>query len=257
MEEFGPDPAVEADAARHVLDVGADRLAQIGNLVDEGDLGREKGVGGIFDQLRRPPRGEQQGRLVEVERPVDFPHHLGRILLLGADDDPVRMLEILDRGALAQEFGIGDDPAAHRRRGLADDPLDLVAGADRHRRLGDDHRRTGQRLGDLARGAVDIGKVGMAVAAARRRADGDEDRFGAADAGDEIGGEAQPAAFDVAGDEPVEAGLEDRHDALLERLDLARVLVDADDVVAEIGKAGAGDQPDIAGPDDRDTHGIS
>ena len=51
MQELAADPAVEADAAGDVLHIGADRLAQIGDLVDEGDLGREKGVGGVFDQL--------------------------------------------------------------------------------------------------------------------------------------------------------------------------------------------------------------
>ena len=51
MQELAADAAVEADAAGDVLDIGADRLAQIGDLVDEGDLGREKGVGGVFDQL--------------------------------------------------------------------------------------------------------------------------------------------------------------------------------------------------------------
>ena len=45
MQELAADAAVEADAARHVLHVGADLLAQVGDLVDEGDLGREEGVG--------------------------------------------------------------------------------------------------------------------------------------------------------------------------------------------------------------------
>ncbi len=49
MQEFRPDAIVHADAARHVLDIGADFLAEIGHFVDEGDLGREKGVGGVFD----------------------------------------------------------------------------------------------------------------------------------------------------------------------------------------------------------------
>jgi hypothetical protein len=167
------------------------------------------------------------------------------------------MLEILDRGALAEEFGIGDDPGLDAGRDFADDPLDLIPGADRNRRLGDDHRRTGQRLGDLARGAVDIGKIGMTVAAPGRGADRDEDGLGAVDAGGKVGGEAEPAALDVAGDQPVETRLEDRHDASLEGVDLARILVDADDVMAEVGKAGAGDQPDIAGPDNGDMHEIS
>ena len=58
-------------------------------------------------------------------------------------------------------------------RDLPDDPLDLVAGADRHGRLGDDHRVVGQRLGDFLGGAVDVGEVGMSVAAPAGRADGD------------------------------------------------------------------------------------
>jgi hypothetical protein len=38
---------------RDLLDIGADLLAQVGDLVDEGDLHREEGVAGIFDQLGR------------------------------------------------------------------------------------------------------------------------------------------------------------------------------------------------------------
>ena len=53
MQELAADAAVEADAARHVVHVGADLLAEIGDLVDEGDLGREEGVGGVLDQLGR------------------------------------------------------------------------------------------------------------------------------------------------------------------------------------------------------------
>ena len=40
----------------------------------------------------------------------------------------------------------------------------------------------------------------------------------------------------------------------MQRRDLAGVLVDADDVVAEIGKAGARNEADIAGADHRDAH---
>ena len=57
MQELAADAVVEADAARDLLDIGADALAQVRDLVDEGDLGREEGVAGIFDQLRGSPRG--------------------------------------------------------------------------------------------------------------------------------------------------------------------------------------------------------
>ena len=60
-------------------------------------------------------------------------------LVLGPDHDPVGPLEIADRRALAQEFGVGDNRELMRRAGLADDPLNLVPGADRDGRLGHDH----------------------------------------------------------------------------------------------------------------------
>ena len=109
VKELAADALVEADAARHVLHVGADLLAQIGDLVDEGDLRRQKGVGGVFDQFRGAPVGEMHRRLVEVQRPVEFRHHLARALVFRADHHAVGALEILDRRAFAQEFRIGDD----------------------------------------------------------------------------------------------------------------------------------------------------
>ena len=70
----------------------------------------------------------------------------------------------------------------------------------------------------------------------------------------ELGGEGEPPAATLLRDQLVEAGLVDRHLAALERRDLVGVLVDADDVMAEIGKAGAGNEADIAGADHRDAH---
>ena len=59
------DAVVEADAARNLLHVGAGPLAQVRHLVDEGDLGRQEGIGRILDELGRAPAGEQQRRPVE------------------------------------------------------------------------------------------------------------------------------------------------------------------------------------------------
>src|SRR5262249_14273688 len=74
MQEFGTDPFVEADAARDVLYIGPCPLAKIGNLIDEGYLGRQKSVGCIFRQLCGPAASKKEWRLIEVKRPVDFPH---------------------------------------------------------------------------------------------------------------------------------------------------------------------------------------
>src|SRR5258705_2375113 len=60
------------------------------------------------------------------------------------------------------------------RIGLVDQPLDLVAGADRHGRLGDDHRKAGQRDSNFARGGGYVAQIGMATAPPRRCADVNE-----------------------------------------------------------------------------------
>ena len=49
-------------------------------------------------------------------------------------------------------------------------------------------------------------------------------------------------------------GLVDRNLALFEPVDLILVDVDAGDVVAAVGEAGAGDQADVAGADHDDFH---
>ncbi len=90
-----------------------------------------KGVGGVFGQLGRAAAGVQDRRTVEVEWPVDIGHQRLGARIIGTDDDPVRALEVVDRRALAQELGIRDDGEIGVRAQLADDPLDLVAGADR------------------------------------------------------------------------------------------------------------------------------
>ena len=194
------------------------------------------------------------GELVEIERTIDFRHHLARARVVAADHDAVGMLEILDGGAFAQEFRVGHDREVGVRSRFANDALDLVAGADRHGRLGDDDREAVERGGDLARGIEHVGEIGMAVAAPRRRADRDEHRVGGLNRAGQIAGEFEAAGAGIGGDQIVEARLIDRNFAPIERGDLARVLVDAGHLVAEIGKAGPGNEADIAGADHGNAH---
>ena len=69
-------------------------------------------------------------------------------------------------------------------------------------------------------------------------------------------GKTQPLGGHVPVDYLLEPWLINRDLSRLQRLDFARVIVDTKDVVANISKAGAGDQPDITGTDDRDIHNI-
>ena len=64
--------------------------------------------------------------------------------------------------------------------------------------------------------------------------------------------EREPAAVEALAHEVVEARLEDRDLAPLEQRDLVGVDVGAHDVVADVGEARAGGEPDVARADDRD-----
>ena len=94
----------------------------------------------------------------------------------------------------------------------------------------------------------------MAIAAPRGGAHGNEDCARPGDACGQIGGERQPPGFGIAADQLFQPRLVDRHFAGLEPGDLAGILVDADDIMAEIGKAGARYQPDIARAHHRNLH---
>ncbi len=167
------------------------------------------------------------------------------------------MLEVGDRRAFAQEFGVGRDRhalgaffgAGSRSiwspvpTGTVDLVTTTVPGLI--------------AFGKLADGVEHIGQIGMAIAAPRRRADRDEHRLGSLHSLGEVGREVEPAALDIGLDQRLEPRLPDRHLAGIEAVDLVLVLVDAGHMVAEIGEAGARHEPDIAGADHRDAHVLS
>ncbi len=174
---------------------------------------------------------------------------------MATDDDAVGPLEVVDRGAFAQEFGVGHDGEFRIRVVLAQDPLDFIAGANRDGRLGDDDGKAADRSRNFGSSGEDVTEIGMAIAAPRRRADRDEHRLGTLDALGQIGGERQAAALDVGFDQRLEARLEDRDPTRMQRVDLACVLVDANDVMTEVGKTCPRHQSDIPCSNYRDPHG--
>ena len=54
----------------------------------------------------------------------------------------------------------------------------------------------------------------------------------------------------------LQARFVNRDAAGLKQFDLGRVVVHADDVMADLGETGTGDQADVAGADDRQLHGL-
>ena len=254
LQEGVADAVVASHAAGDVLDVAADLLAKIRHLVDEAYLRGEERIGGIFDEFGRDDVSEDELDALLLVRPVNFFHHGAGPGVLGADDDAVRIHEVEDGIALAQEFRVGGDVELQSRIDLGDDPLDLGTGPCGHRRLGDHDGVVVQRPADLLGGGVDKGEVGVAVKLACRRTDGDHHHVGDAHRGFEVGRETQPALRHAVGDDGLQPGLVDRQAAGIEPGDLFRGTVDACDVDACGRQAGAADKADISGSDHSNVH---
>ena len=109
MQKLVADAPVGADRGRHFLHVGAHRLAEIGDLVDEADLHGEKGVGRIFGELGQLPAHEHDQGIAQGERFVQALHERARALFVTAHEDAVGMGKIVNGGALAQELWVRAD----------------------------------------------------------------------------------------------------------------------------------------------------
>jgi hypothetical protein len=59
-QELGADAAVQAHARGDVFDVRVHGLGQVGDCVDEGDLQRQEGVGGVLDDLSALRGGDHE-----------------------------------------------------------------------------------------------------------------------------------------------------------------------------------------------------
>jgi hypothetical protein len=95
------DPPVEPHPAGDILDVGADQLADVRDLVDEADPGGEEGIGGQLDHLGR---GDLHLHHRGVQVLVQRGDRLGVRRIERADDDTVGLEEVADRGALGEEL---------------------------------------------------------------------------------------------------------------------------------------------------------
>jgi hypothetical protein len=115
--------------------------------------------------------------ILVAKKAVDFSHDRFGTLILDADDDTIRPLEIADRRAFPQKFGIRNDREIGIRPRLANDPFDFIARANGDRGFRHDHGKSGKVRGNLAGSLIDIREIGMAIAAPRRSANGYKDRL--------------------------------------------------------------------------------
>jgi hypothetical protein len=164
------------------------------------------------------------------------------------------MLEIPDRRSFAQELGIRHYCAGDVRPRLPDDALDFVTGSDRHRRLCDHNGKAIKCSRDLARSVIDEAQISEAVTTPRWSSNRDEDRVGIRDGARKLAAEFQPGGAHIGTDHVVQPGLVNRHFAAQKGGDLRFILVDANDLVAEIGETGAGNKANVAGADHGNAH---
>ena len=253
-----------------LIHVGADGFADRSDGVDEGNLHGEKCVGGVLDQFRALGAGDDDGSgngsavglrngvgaLVVAavgERCVDFAQNVGAALAVAADDDAVGKQKVGDGGAFAQKFRIGGDVERFGIGAVAQNDLaNPLAGVDRDRALLDDDFVVVDAAGDFAGHGLDVGQVGLA-AIGGRRADGDEDGGTGAHGLAEIVGKLQTMPA-VAAQKFGQKFLVDGNLAVFEGGQFALIVVDQNDVVTEVGKAGACHQSYVSGTDDSDPH---
>ena len=139
--------------------------------------------------------------------------------------------------------------------GRSETRANLVRGAHGHRRLGNHDPVFADVLADGVGDREHMCQVGRTVLA-RRRADRDELKEPVRDTFCGVGGEFHASRFGVALDQPVEPGSWIGTSPRWSRCNLLRIDIDADDVVTRVGQAGARNQTDVAGAEDRHAHGL-
>ena len=194
---------------------------------------------------------------VANERRVQCAHHLAGVLVVGTNDDPVGVHEIIDRSPFLEELRVryhGEfDVDAARFETLGYRGAHQVRRADRYGRLVHHDGRRVQCVADLPSHFQDVAKVGRAVFAGWC-ADGNEEHLGLLHRFAQRSREMQTPGAMVLRDDLFETRLVNRQNALLEIIDLGLVDIDAVDRVAHFRDAGTGNQTDVAASDDGDVH---
>ena len=135
-QELRPDAVVEPHPLGDLEHVGAGLLADVGDLVDERDLGGQESVGGELDHLGAGYVGANQlaRALAAVfrgkEGAVELLDRVAGPVAAVADHHAVGVQEIVERRPLLEELGAGDVAEALLAL-LGEDALDRLAGSHR------------------------------------------------------------------------------------------------------------------------------
>ena len=121
VEEGLSDATVRSQGGGERGDVPTGGIAEIGDRIDETDLGGEEGVRARLHQLRRSGVHHHQRRALGQRFGVDLPDELFDLLAVlvpRPDDDAVRVQGVVHRGGFAEELGVPRNGAARGRGGI-------------------------------------------------------------------------------------------------------------------------------------------
>jgi hypothetical protein len=206
----------------------------------------------VLDELGGVDVGDEDRRL---EGLVDALHQVCSAIAGTADDDAIGVHQVRYGAAFAKEFGVGDDVEFGSLIVALDGVGDLFTGLDRDGRFIDDHAVLArlENAGDLAGDALDVGQVDRSVTLRGSR-NGDKHNLAVIDAVFDQVREAKALCRDISVHQFFEPRLVNGDLTALEHVHFALVVVDADDVVADFGEAGAGDESDVSRTDNAEIH---
>src|SRR4030095_4734560 len=134
MKKFWPNAPIKPHGSGDIVDIRSHFFAQVCHFIDEGNLGGEKRIRSILDQLSCFGSRYHKWSFYEIERSVDVLHDRRRMLAVSPNNDPIRAHEILNRRSFAQELWIGNYVKPHlpRLTFFNDAPISFAC-AHRHR----------------------------------------------------------------------------------------------------------------------------
>ncbi len=104
VDETVTDAWIGADADADLLDIRTDPLGDVGQFIHETDLGGQHGVGRVLGEFRGADVHDDQPIVIARKGIVQRAQQFSGARIVGADDDPIGLHEILDGGAFLQKF---------------------------------------------------------------------------------------------------------------------------------------------------------
>ena len=230
VEKLVADAHVRANAFAYHIDIGADQLAEVGNVVHKRDASCEHGVSGIFSHLGGCNVHKNYAEIVEQERTIESLHDATSAFALDTDDNAVGRHKVFDGSAFFEKFRVRSHLERHIDAAavelFADCCFDFNRSSYRHGTLGDKNGVFVDVSAKRASHFEHILEVGASVFVGRS-SNGTKHHFHAVDNAFERCREVESVGFYVARNQFVKSRLVDGYNAFFEVLYFVTVDVDA------------------------------